>query len=262
MRRSQLSTSSGLSVRGEGAERRDPEAASLDRGPLEDQTRCGIEAIEPRCEQRLQGRGDLDLGVVRAHPPTVDEESLIGEHRRELLQVQGVPLGRLADPVDDGRWGLRPEQKTRHLPGILRRERRKGRGERSRLAGRPGGTLLEELGPREAQEEHGTMNPLDDGIGQVEHRRLCPVDVFEHHDERLLRGEDLDQAPDRPGGVGRERFADPKDLGEAIAHGGAVGLTDQPFAERRSRPRSASPPGRPAAWDSSSTSGANVTPSP
>ena len=158
---------------------------------------------------------------------------MIGEHRRELLQVEGVPLGRFAHTVDDGRRRLRPEQVLRDASGILRRERGKRRGDRARLAGRPGGPLFEELGPREAQEEHGTVNALDDRIGQVEHRRLRPVHVFEHYDERPLGGEDLEQAPHRPGGVGRERLADTKDLREAVAHGRPVGLRGQSLAERR-----------------------------
>ena len=91
-------------------------------------------------------------------------------------------------------------------------------------------------GPREAQEEHGTVDTLDDGIRKVEHRRLRPVDVFEHHDERSLRGEDLEQAPDRPGGVGRERLADAENLRQPVAHGRPVGLSGQPFAERRRDP--------------------------
>ena len=80
------------------------------------------------------------------------------------------------------------------------------------------------------------MDTLDDGIRKVEHRRLRPVDVFEHHDERSLRGEDLEQAPDRPGGVGRERLADTENLREPVAHGRPVGLSGQPFAERRRDP--------------------------
>ena len=77
----------GAHLRGEVADRRDTEPATLDRCPLEDEARCGIESIEPRGEKGLQGRGDLDVGVVRTNPPAVCEEPLIPEHRRELLQV-------------------------------------------------------------------------------------------------------------------------------------------------------------------------------
>ena len=74
-------------VRGEGAERRDTEPATFDGRALEDQTRHGIESIEPRGEKGLQGHGDLDVGVARPDPPAVREEPLIREHRRKLLQV-------------------------------------------------------------------------------------------------------------------------------------------------------------------------------
>ena len=132
-----------IEVGGERTERGDPEPTSLDRCAPEDETRRGIEVIEPRGEQRVQGPGDLDLRVVRAHPTTIDEEPLIGEHRRELLQVQRVPLGGLTHPLDD-RWGCRrPEQELRDPPRILRRERRKGRRDRAWLPGRPDGALLE-----------------------------------------------------------------------------------------------------------------------
>ena len=48
------------------------------------------------------------------------------------------------------------------------------------------GPLLEELGPGETQEEHAAVHSLDDRVGQIEHRRLRPVHVLEHHDERPL----------------------------------------------------------------------------
>ena len=123
---------------------------------------------------------------------------MIGEHRGELLQVQRVPLGRGTDAIDDGRGGLRPEETLRDTAGILRRERGKRRRDRPWLPGGPGRTLFEELGPREAEEEHGTVDAFDDGVGQVEHRRFRPVHVLEDHDEWSLGGDDLEQASDRP----------------------------------------------------------------
>ena len=94
-------------------------------------------------------------------------------------------------------------------------------------------SLLEEFGPRETEEEHRAVDALDDRIGEVEHRRLCPVHVLEHHHERPLGGDDLEQAPDRPGSVGRERLTDPEDLSDAVADRRPVGLAGQPFAECR-----------------------------
>jgi hypothetical protein len=46
--------------------------------------------------------------------------------------------------------------------------------------------MLEELGPGQTQEEHAAVHSLDDRVGQVEHRRLRPVHVLEHHDEGPL----------------------------------------------------------------------------
>ncbi len=93
------------------------------------------------------------------------------------------------------------------------------------------GPLLEELGPSQAQEEHLAVDPLGDRVGEVEHRPLRPVQVLEHHHERPLGGDHLEQAPDRPGRLRGERLTHAEELREPIAHRGGVRLTDKPFAE-------------------------------
>jgi hypothetical protein len=227
----------GPHLGGERAQCPGAEPAPLDRGAFEDQARHAVEAVEPGGEQRLQGRGNLDRRVTRTQPAAVDEEPLIREHRRQLLQVQRVPLGRLADPVDEGRRGILSEQQLADPPGVLLRERRQGRRERAGLAGSPGRTLLEQLGTGEAQEENGAVHALDDRVGQVEHRRLCPVQVIQHHDERPLGGEHLEQPPHRPRCVGSERVADAEELGEPVTDGVPVRLCGHQRAEReRHRP--------------------------
>jgi hypothetical protein len=82
----------------------------------------------------------------------------------------------------------------------------------------------------------GTVRAFDDRVGQVEHRRLCRVRVLEHLDERPLGGEDLEQAPHRPCGVGAERLADPEELGETVTDGGAIRLRRQSLAEGAATP--------------------------
>jgi len=71
------------------------------------------------------------------------------------------------------------------------------------------------------------VHVLDDRVDQVEHRRLCPMHVLEHHDEGLLRCQDFEQAPHGPRRVGAERFADPEEPCETVADGGAIRLRCQ-----------------------------------
>ena len=86
--------------------------------------------------------------------------------------------------------------------------------------------LLHELWPSQAQEEHGAVHALDDGVGQVEHRRLRRVQVVQHDDQRPLGGEHLEQAAHRPRGVGPDRRADSEELRETVTDGRAVRLRD------------------------------------
>ena len=226
------STSSGASSRGEGLEPRSPEPAAFDGCSLEDQARAGFEAVEPGGEERLQRPRDLHVGIVRSLPAAVDEQSLIRKHRRELLEVERIAFGRLADPVDDGHGGVSAQQQLADRAGVLRCERREGRRDRARLAGGPGRALLHELWPGQAEEEHGAVHALDDGVGQVEHRRLCRMQVVEHDDQRPVGGEHLEQAADRPRGVGPDRRADSEELRETVTDGRTVRLRDHPLAQR------------------------------
>jgi hypothetical protein len=110
----------GLHLRGERAHGRRSESAALDGRPFEDEAWHGIEAVEPRRDECLQRLGDLEGGVLRTHPRAIDEEPLVLQHRRELLQVQGIPLGRLANPIHDGRRGPVPEQDLGDPPSVRR----------------------------------------------------------------------------------------------------------------------------------------------
>ena len=61
--------------------------------------------------------------------------------------------------------------------------------------------------------------------------------VLQHHDERPLGGEHLEQASHGPRSVGAERVADPEELRETVTDGRAVRLRGQPLAQVRSDPR-------------------------
>ena len=169
-----------------------------------------------------------------AHPTTVDEQDRRIRHRGELFQVQRVPLCGLAHVVHDGRGRPRPEQdllRSLTPPGV---ERRKGGGERSGLPGRPVRTLLEQFGTRETEEHHGpvtcsmTASARCSSIGGSAQCTSSSTTT-----SGRSGSDDFEQASDRPGSVGRERRADPEDLGDAIAHGRSVGFGSQPLAQRR-----------------------------
>ena len=70
---------------------------------------------------------------------------------------------------------------------------------RVRLSAAPAGSLLEQLGTGDADEEdRRTPHPLRQVLDQVEEGGLGPVDVLEEDDEGPLPGERLEQAPGGP----------------------------------------------------------------
>ena len=57
-------------------------------------------------------------------------------------------------------------------------------------------------GPRDAHEQQRRVTgPVSEILDQVEEYRLSPMDVIEHHDERCLAGDVLDQLADALVGI-------------------------------------------------------------
>ena len=77
------------------------------------------------------------------------------------------------------------------------------------------------------------MEPIDDRLDDVEHRLLRPVHVIEDHDERSVRGQDLEQAADGPRCIGRQRFMNTENLSESIRYRRSVRFVDQPSSKHR-----------------------------
>ena len=103
-----------------------------------------LELVEPRREQRLDRRRDGDLAVARRL-----------EHRDHLLDEQRVAFGGVADPLAQLVVERRlAEQRAR---GARRsrspRAARAGRSSRSSLPPPQPGRALEQLGPREAEQQ-------------------------------------------------------------------------------------------------------------
>ena len=207
------------------------EHLSLDRRPF-DHASLGIrQPVEPRREQRLNRRRQLDpLDRAGDLDPVVDppQVPVVDQHPDELLDKQGVALGRGQDPVGDGLGEIAAEQLTHERPAVRLGERLQEQRGRVQLPTCPSGPLVQELGTGHAQQQHRHIRePVRQIVNQIKQGRLRPVDVIEGDDERQAGGHRLAEAPQREPGVldagARTRKADQR--AHAVAHlAGAVGL--------------------------------------
>ena len=146
---------------------------------------CG-QAVEPRCDERVDRRRD---GVRRP---------ALREHCGHLFEVERVALSGVRDALPRGRVE-RPllcdlvEQQARL---VLGQRLQHHPAARVRQPARP---LVEQIGAREAEEQHGgAVNPAGEVLEQVEERRLGPVDVLDEDDERPAATELLEEAAHGP----------------------------------------------------------------
>ena len=130
-------------------------------------------------------------------PPSAPSSS---EHAHRLLDEERIALGLV-------------EQARTHLPGhlvfleqrvgerlaLLARERLeldRGRADAPASPARPD---VEQLGPREADDQQRALaHPLREMVDQLEQRLLGPVDVLEDHDQRLDVGQLVGELACRP----------------------------------------------------------------
>ena len=180
-----------------------PELLSDDGCALDDLALLRKELIEPRGEQRVDARRDRDpIEVARDGPLAVRllQHPVVEEHADEFLDEQRVALGGRRDSLLEPRVELRgTEQVRQHRVHLLDRER----FERERMGvGAPVGPprpLLEQLRPREAEDhQRRPVAPADEVLDEIEQRRLRPVNVLEHKDERPRAREILEEAAERP----------------------------------------------------------------
>ena len=74
---------------------------ALDRRGRQDRALVGREAFETGGEERVDRRGNGQLGEVRRGDPAVAlarEQRVVDEHRHKLLREERVALGRAGDP--------------------------------------------------------------------------------------------------------------------------------------------------------------------
>ena len=128
----------------------------------------------------------------------------LDEHADGLLDEERVALGALDRLL---RECLRPlarrageliEQLLDELRALLLGQRIELDRGRAHAAPAPAGARVEELGPREAEDQDRRANPVGDVLDEVEQRRLGPVDVLEEQDQRLYVGDALHDLARRP----------------------------------------------------------------
>ena len=128
------------------------------------------------------------------------QRTVVDERAEELLDVEGVALGRIGDPgAHRGRERAtgheRVDQLERRPFGQWLEQDRRG----VELAAAPRRTVVQELGTRRADEEDRRVpRQVGDRLDEVEQGRLGPVDVVDEDDERPLVGEVLQRATERP----------------------------------------------------------------
>ena len=164
-----------------------------------------VELVEPRREQRLNGRrnGDLSRSVPVA---------AVGEHREHLADEERVAAGCLEDPLAQPRVDLRAGgEPLDQLLRLVRRERLEQDVGGVELAASPGRPAVEQFRTRHAeQQDRCVATEVGDVLDQVEKDWLSPVQIIEHDDERTSRRGGLEELAYRPGdllGRARERLA-------------------------------------------------------
>ena len=144
-----------------------------------------LELVEARGEQRLDRRRDACSAVVA-----------LREHRDHLLDEERVALGRLGDArarrASSGQSG---RELGEQLRGLVVGQRL----ERERRAAAQRGRSLEQLGPREAEEQDRRVAaPAGDVLERSRNVGSAQWTSSRHDDERTLARERLEQPADRP----------------------------------------------------------------
>src|SRR5581483_9056381 len=146
------------------------------------------EAVDARGDERLQRVRDA-LGA-----------RVLGEHAHGLLDEERIPL-RLREHrcVVDRQLQLLGERGD-ELLALVRLQRLELERRRADAAAAPGRADVEQLRPREAEDEERRLaHPGGEVLDQLEQRLLAPVDVLEDEHERLRGGELLGPRARGPG---------------------------------------------------------------
>ena len=178
------------------------EDLALDGTTLEGESLAVAQLIEPRGEESMNRRRNGNRGHVSHHRPTPvlrSEQALVDQHRDHLLDEQRIAFGSVGDSSLEPISVLVLADEVRdQLPALAVRERLEQDGRGVQLAARPARTNLQELRPRHAEEkERCAARPLREMLDEIEERRLCPMDVVEHDDQRVCTSQRLEEPAHR-----------------------------------------------------------------
>ena len=185
----------GVVLRREVVDRAGPEDAADHGAALQDHLLARRQPVDARADQRLQRIGN----AVAAVP------ALLQQHADGLLDEQRIALGLVEQPRLDLRETSCSRQQCvgellalAHARAARARSRSSARGRRpsraARRATRAG---------RDRDAAAALAHPLREVVDQLEQRLLRPVDVLEHHDQRLDVGELVGELARRPGDLRR-----------------------------------------------------------
>ncbi len=163
----------------------------------------GRHPFDPRCEQRLDRGWHLDrIAVDRERPTAVElfDDPVVDQHPHQLPHEQWIAFGRLRQA---GRQFGRELAAAQQLGGQPFGGRGTEAFEGDDLGHPPAGLGqsgpdLADLRAGETDQRGGPVHPLHEVLEEVEEQRLGPLDVVDHHHDRLASGQDLDQPAGGP----------------------------------------------------------------
>ena len=165
-----------VDLRGEMLERAAHEEPAHRGCTLDQRALRRRQAVDARCDERLERVGDALGACTRA----------LREHPDHLLDEERVALGLREHGRRVDRQLERPGQRRHELGALQRLQRLELDRRRAHAAAAPARPDVEQLAAREAEQHE---RRLADGGGemldQLEQRLLAPVDVLEHEHERL-----------------------------------------------------------------------------
>ena len=161
-----------LGGRGQLADGAAMEDLPLDCSAADHVALAGPEPVEARLQKRLDRRWHRDLAVV----------AVLAQGSEHFLDEERVSVcgGQNAAPYVVGELRPAREPRDQQLAIVTGQSLEEDR-RRVQLAASPVGSQLEELGPRDAeQQDRRVSRPVGEMLDQVEEDRLGPLDVVQH----------------------------------------------------------------------------------
>ena len=196
-----------------------PERSSDDRGTLEHAALDLRQAVEASGQERPDRRWDREVHVGSLIEHSRDSPCLLRSERDELLEEEGVALGRGHDagPQRPGRK-LRREvvEQGRCIRWIQRIEADQDEAGTSEDVR----THLLELGACDGDQEDRTLTRVLDVVEGLQERGLGPLQIVDEQDQRAIQCERLDEAPHGPGDLfpGYRLVGEADDRGDPAAN--------------------------------------------